>query len=53
MVKRPVLTPPPPIILIAERAKRADVRRALDIVHKAGTDGPVQAGDELPERLDG
>ncbi|HZP04433.1 MAG TPA: toxin-antitoxin system HicB family antitoxin [Terracidiphilus sp.] len=34
---------------IADRAKRGNVRRALEILRKAGTANPPIAGDELPE----
>jgi hypothetical protein len=47
MAKRPV----PTTAWIAERAKRADGERALETVRKAGTDGPLRAGDEVPEKL--
>lgn len=32
----------------AERAKRADVRKALRVLKKAGVDQPPLVGDELP-----
>jgi hypothetical protein len=34
---------------LAERGARADVNRALSIVRKAGTDGPLPDGDEIPQ----
>jgi hypothetical protein len=34
---------------IADRAKRGNVQRALEILRKAGTDEPPREGDELPE----
>jgi hypothetical protein len=46
--KRRVPTPPP---TITERGKRGDVKRAIAIVQKAGTEDPVRAGDEVPEAL--
>jgi hypothetical protein len=33
---------------LAERGARADVSRALAIVRKAGSDGPLPEGDEVP-----
>jgi hypothetical protein len=33
---------------LAERGARADLTRALAIVRKAGSDGPLQEGDEVP-----
>jgi hypothetical protein len=40
--------PTPTNAWIAERAKRADVKRALAILQRASTEAPVQAGDEVP-----
>jgi hypothetical protein len=34
---------------IALRAKRGNVQRAIEILHKAGTGNPPIEGDELPE----
>ncbi len=34
---------------IAERAKRADVQRALEILHRPRKGEPPREGDELPE----
>ena len=34
---------------IAIRAKRANISRALEILHRAGAGNPPMEGDELPE----
>ena len=33
----------------AERAARADVKKALEILERSGSDNPPMPGDELPE----
>jgi hypothetical protein len=38
---------------IAMRAKRANLPRALEILHKAGVGNPPMKGDELPEGWNG
>jgi len=38
---------------IAERAKRADISRALEILHKPRKGEPPREGDELPESWKG
>jgi hypothetical protein len=38
---------------IAERAKRADVARALEILHRPRKGEPPREGDELPESWKG
>jgi hypothetical protein len=37
------------VAFFAERAKRADIPRALEILRKAGAGNPPMEGDELPE----